>query len=105
MRAAYTSSTRRTGVVIGADAVVGEDCLLHANVTVREKCLLGDRIILQPGVVIGSDGFGFAPDGSSYFKIPQAGYVVIEDDVEIGACNTIDRATFGETWIKSVVIK
>ena len=88
-----------SGVVIGADAVVGEDCLLHANVTVREKCLLGDRIILQPGVVIGSDGFGFAPDGSSYFKIPQVGYVVIEDDVEIGSCSCVDRGTLGVTRI------
>lgn len=88
-----------SGVVIGADAVVGEDCLLHANVTVRENCILGDRIILQPGVVIGSDGFGFAPDGSSYFKIPQAGYVVIEDDVEIGSCSCVDRGTLGVTRV------
>jgi UDP-3-O-[3-hydroxymyristoyl] glucosamine N-acyltransferase len=88
-----------SGVVIGEDTVVGEDCLLHANVTVREKCILGDRVILQPGAVIGSDGFGFAPDGSSYFKIPQAGNVVIEDDVEIGSCSCVDRGTLGVTRI------
>jgi len=88
-----------SGVVIGEDAVVGEDCLLHPNVTVREKCILGDRVILQPGAVVGSDGFGFAPDGTSYFKIPQAGYVVIEDDVEIGSCSCIDRGTLGITRV------
>ncbi len=84
-------------VVIGTDAVIGKDCLLHANVTVREKCVLGDRVIVQPGAVIGADGFGFAPDGHSYCKIPQVGYVVIEDDVEIGACSCIDRGTLGVT--------
>ncbi|MDT8444277.1 MAG: UDP-3-O-(3-hydroxymyristoyl)glucosamine N-acyltransferase [Desulfuromonadales bacterium] len=84
-------------VVIGADAVIGQDCLLHANVTVREKCVLGDRVIVQPGAVIGADGFGFAPDGRNYCKIPQVGHVVIEDDVEIGACSCIDRGTLGVT--------
>ncbi|MDH3454702.1 MAG: UDP-3-O-(3-hydroxymyristoyl)glucosamine N-acyltransferase [Desulfuromonadales bacterium] len=86
-------------VVIGADAVIGNDCLLHANVTVREKCVLGNRVILQPGAVIGADGFGFAPDGQGYYKIPQVGHVVIEDDVEIGACSCIDRGTLGVTRI------
>lgn len=86
-------------VVVSEDAVVGEDCLLHANVTVREKCVLGNRVIIQPGAVIGADGFGFAPDGHKYFKIPQVGYVVIEDDVEIGACSCIDRGTLGITRI------
>jgi UDP-3-O-[3-hydroxymyristoyl] glucosamine N-acyltransferase len=94
-----SGSHLHSGVVIGENTVVGEDCLLHANVSVREKCILGDRVILQPGVVIGSDGFGFAPDGSSYFKIPQAGYVVIEDDVEIGSCSCVDRGTLGVTRI------
>ena len=86
-------------VVIGADAVIGNDCLLYANVTVREKCVLGNRVILQPGAVIGADGFGFAPDGQGYYKIPQVGHVVIEDDVEIGACSCIDRGTLGITRI------
>lgn len=87
------------GVVIGEGTVVGEDCLLHANVTVREKCILGDRVILQPGAVIGSDGFGFAPDGAGYYKIPQSGHVVIEDDVEIGSCTCVDRGTLGITRV------
>jgi UDP-3-O-[3-hydroxymyristoyl] glucosamine N-acyltransferase len=86
-------------VVIGNDAIVGQNCILHANVTVREKCILGDRVILQPGAVIGSDGFGFAPDGEKYFKIPQVGHVVVEDDVEIGACSCVDRGTLGVTRI------
>ncbi len=86
-------------VVVGVDAVVGNDCLLHANVTVRERSVLGNRVIVQPGAVIGADGFGFAPDGRSYFKIPQVGHVVIEDDVEIGACSCIDRGTLGVTRI------
>lgn len=88
------------GVVVYADAVIGTDCLLHANAVVRESCRLGDRVILQPGAVVGSDGFGFAPDGRAYYKIPQAGVVVIEDDVEIGACSCVDRAALGETRIR-----
>ena len=86
-------------VVVGDNAVIGEDCLLHANVTVRDKCLIGNRVIIQPGAVIGADGFGFAPDGETYYKIPQVGHVIIEDDVEIGACSCIDRGTLGETRI------
>jgi UDP-3-O-[3-hydroxymyristoyl] glucosamine N-acyltransferase len=57
-------------------------------------------VIIHAGTVIGSDGFGFAPDEDTYHKIPQIGIVQIDDDVEIGACNTIDRATFGKTWIQ-----
>ena len=86
-------------VVVEESTVVGRDCVLHANVTVREKCILGDRVVLQPGAVIGSDGFGFAPDGQKYYKIPQVGRVVLEDDVEIGACSCVDRGTLGETRI------
>lgn len=88
------------GVVIYADVVIGSDCLLHAGAVVREGSRLGDRVILQPSAVIGGDGFGFAPDGSSYFKIPQVGIVVLEDDVEIGACSCVDRAALGETRIR-----
>lgn len=88
------------GVVVYADVVIGDECLLHAGAIVREGCILGDRVILQPSAVIGADGFGFAPDGSSYYKIPQVGIVVLEDDVEIGACSCIDRAALGETRIR-----
>ncbi len=88
------------GVVIYDDVEIGKDCLLHAQTIIREGCRLGDRVILQPSAVIGSDGFGFAPDGQSYYKIPQVGIVVLEDDVEIGACSCIDRAALGETVIR-----
>lgn len=89
------------GVVVGNDVSIGDGTLLHAHVVVREGCRIGSRVIVHSGTVIGSDGFGFAPrkDGS-YEKIPQMGIVVIEDDVEIGANCTIDRATMGETLIK-----
>jgi UDP-3-O-[3-hydroxymyristoyl] glucosamine N-acyltransferase len=92
-------TTLYPGVVLYDDVQIGQNCLLHANVVVREQCCLGDRVILQPGAVIGSDGFGFAPDGSSYYKIPQVGIVVLEDDVEIGSCSCVDRAAMGETRI------
>ncbi len=87
-------------VVIGDEVKIGEGCILYAHVCLREKVVIGNRVILHNGVVVGSDGFGFAPEGGKYFKIPQVGNVVIEDDVEIGANVTIDRATLGETRIK-----
>jgi UDP-3-O-[3-hydroxymyristoyl] glucosamine N-acyltransferase len=87
-------------VVIGDHVVIGDDVLIYPNVTVLERCRIGNRVIIHAGSVIGSDGYGFAPDGEKYYKIPQTGIVQIDDDVEIGACNTIDRATFGKTWIR-----
>jgi len=88
-------------VVLYPGVCVGDDSVLHSQVTVREGCILGRRVILQNGVVIGSDGFGFAPtkDGS-FYKICQTGRVVIEDDVEIGANSTVDRAAVGDTTIR-----
>lgn len=87
-------------VYVGADARVGADCLLHPGAKLMHRCTLGDRVILQPNAVIGSDGFGYAPDASGKrHKIPQVGIVVVEDDCEIGASATIDRATFGKTVI------
>lgn len=88
------------GVCLYDDVVIGKDCRLHAYAVVREGCHLGDRAILQPSAVIGSDGFGFAPDGEGYYKIPQVGIVVIEEDVEIGSCTCVDRATLGETRVR-----
>ncbi len=93
------------GVRLGEGARVGEDCLLHANAVVRERCVLGNRVILQPGCVVGSDGFGYALDmagegrGPRHYKVPQAGNVVIEDDVELGANTCVDRATLGTTRV------
>ena len=82
-------------------AEIGEDCRLWSGAVVRENCIVGNRVILQPNCVVGSDGFGFAFDleGPQHRKVPQAGIVRIEDDVEVGACTTIDRATLGETVI------
>ncbi|QRO01136.1 UDP-3-O-(3-hydroxymyristoyl)glucosamine N-acyltransferase [Archangium violaceum] len=92
------------GAYVGEGASIGEDSLLYPNVTVREHCQVGARVILHASSVVGADGFGFAfnPEGESgpeHFKVPQAGIVRIEDDVEVGACTTIDRATIGETVI------
>lgn len=95
------SSTILLGSYVGEGATVGEGCLIYPNVTIREGSQLGNRVILHPGVVVGSDGFGFARDGEVNRKIPQIGIVVIEDDVEIGANSTIDRATIGATRICS----
>jgi len=91
------------GVVIGTDVLIGDDVLIYSNVTILERCRLGNRVIIHSGTVIGSDGYGFVPQGETYVKIPQIGIVQIDDDVEIGAGNTIDRATFGRTWIQSGV--
>jgi UDP-3-O-[3-hydroxymyristoyl] glucosamine N-acyltransferase len=87
------------GVFLGDGVTVGDDCVLHPNVVVRDDCRIGDRVILHAGVVIGSDGFGYAGHGAERIKIPQVGIVQIEDDVEIGANTTVDRATLGRTVI------
>jgi UDP-3-O-[3-hydroxymyristoyl] glucosamine N-acyltransferase len=87
-------------VTIGRHARLGEDCTVHARVSIRERVQIGNRVVLQDGAVVGSDGYGFArtPEGTHY-KIPQIGGVVIEDDVEIGANAAIDRPAVGETRI------
>lgn len=87
------------GCVVMDGSSIGEDCLLHPLVVVREGCTIGNRVIIHSGAVIGSDGFGYARYHGAYHKIPQIGTVVIEDDVEIGANATIDRAALGETRI------
>lgn len=89
------------GAYVGEGAAVGEDSTLYPNAVLREGCLVGARVVVHACAVIGADGFGFAfdPETPQHFKIPQAGIVRIEDDVEIGACTTIDRATLGETVI------
>ena len=85
---------------IGQGVTLEEDSLVYANVTIYKGCKIGKRCVLQAGCVIGGDGFGFAPNpDGSYSKIPQLGIVRLEDDVEIGANSTVDRATMGETVI------
>ena len=82
------------------DVEVGEDCTIHAGCVLREGTRLGDRVILQPGVILGGDGFGYDLDErGEWAKLPHVGRVVLEDDVEIGAGTTVDRAAFGETRI------
>ena len=85
--------------VVGENARIGRDCQVMANVSIRERCVLGDRVILQPGAVIGSDGYGYELVDGRHVKIDQIGIVVLEDDVEVGANTTIDRARFGRTVI------
>ena len=88
------------GVYLGGGSIIGDDAVLYPNVSIREGVSLGCRVIIHSGTVIGSDGFGFVTDGGRHHKIPQVGGVIIEDDVEIGANCTIDRATLGSTVIK-----
>jgi UDP-3-O-[3-hydroxymyristoyl] glucosamine N-acyltransferase len=89
-------------VVIGPGARIGDDCVIHSQASIRERVVLGHRVTLHNGVVVGSDGYGFArqKDGT-HLKIPQHGDVIIEDDVEIGANSTIDRPAVGETRISA----
>ncbi|MCS7241641.1 UDP-3-O-(3-hydroxymyristoyl)glucosamine N-acyltransferase [Candidatus Caldatribacterium sp.] len=86
-------------VYVGKGVRIGEDCVLYPQVVVREYCVIGNRVILHSGVVVGADGFGYEWNGEKYEKIPQVGGVIIEDDVEVGANATIDRATLGYTRI------
>jgi UDP-3-O-[3-hydroxymyristoyl] glucosamine N-acyltransferase len=87
------------GVVLYPGVTLGDDVTLHANVSVRSGCRIGNRVTIHDGTVIGSDGFGYAPDGKSWYKIPQIGIVVVEDDVEIGSNSVIDRAALEVTRI------
>jgi UDP-3-O-[3-hydroxymyristoyl] glucosamine N-acyltransferase len=89
--------------VIGDHVSIGNETVIYPNVSLLERCVVGARVIIHAGSVIGSDGFGFVFDNGRHRKIPQIGIVRIDDDVEIGANNTIDRATMGETWIKTGV--
>jgi UDP-3-O-[3-hydroxymyristoyl] glucosamine N-acyltransferase len=89
-----------SGAIIYEGVTIGDDCVIHANAVIRERCRIGNRCIIQPGAIIGADGFGYAPDGRGYYRIPQIGIVVLEDDVEVGANCTIDRAALEVTLIK-----
>jgi UDP-3-O-[3-hydroxymyristoyl] glucosamine N-acyltransferase len=89
----------RAGTVIMDNCIIGEDCLIYPNVSLRENCRIGNRVIIHPGAVLGADGYGYFQRSGKNFKLPQIGGVIIEDDVEIGACTTIDRARFEQTII------
>jgi UDP-3-O-[3-hydroxymyristoyl] glucosamine N-acyltransferase len=86
--------------VIYPGVSIGTDTVIHANAVIRERCRIGSNCVIQPGAVIGSDGFGYAPDGQGYYPIPQIGIVVLEDNVEIGANTCIDRAAVEVTLIR-----
>jgi UDP-3-O-[3-hydroxymyristoyl] glucosamine N-acyltransferase len=88
------------GVFVGERVRIGNRTVLFPNVTVMNDCVIGNEVIIHAGSVIGSDGFGFVRDGSVNVKIPQMGIVQIDDHVEIGANNCIDRAALGKTWVK-----
>jgi UDP-3-O-[3-hydroxymyristoyl] glucosamine N-acyltransferase len=88
------------GAIIGEEAKVGSNTVIFPNVSIMHRCIIGSNVIINAGSVIGGDGFGFVKDNSENIKIPQVGIVQIDDNVEIGANNTIDRAAVGKTWIK-----
>ncbi len=88
-------------VYVGHQTTVGANCIFYPGAIVCERCTIGDRVVLHPCSVVGSQGFGFEPTGGLPRKIPQIGTVVLEDDVEIGACSCVDRARFASTVIKS----
>jgi len=88
---------------IGDNITIGDNCILYPHTTIYDDCHIGNNCILHTGSVIGSDGFGFAPENGQYKKIPQLGNVIIEDDVEIGANTTIDRAVMDSTIIRKGV--
>ncbi len=91
--------TLHANVTVYEGAVLGDDVTLHAGVSVREGCRIGNRVTIHNGTVIGGDGFGYVPDGEGWFKIPQVGVVIIDDDVEIGVNCSIDRAALDVTRI------
>jgi len=91
------------GTYIGHETSIGASCRIYPHATIRERSRIGSRVIIHGGVVIGADGFGFEFVGNRHEKIPQLGIVQIDDDVEIGANTTIDRARFGRTWIQEGV--
>jgi UDP-3-O-[3-hydroxymyristoyl] glucosamine N-acyltransferase len=90
-----------SGAVVGGHCRVGDDVTLHANVVLYEDTVLGDRVIVHANAVVGADGFGYRLQGGRHVRVPQLGHVEVGDDVEIGACATIDRGTFGPTRIGS----
>ena len=93
----------RAGAYIGPDCKIGEKTVIHPNVSIMRSCIIGKRVIIHAGTTIGADGFGYTPSFCGLLKVPQNGIVQIDDDVEIGANCTVDRARFSKTWIKKGV--
>ena len=84
---------------VGKQSKIGANCIIYPNVTIRENAKIGNRVIINPGCIIGSDGFGYELTPKGHAKIPHIGDVIIEDDVELGACVTVDRAKIAHTII------
>lgn len=96
-----TNVTIMAGAFVGENVVIGDNSVIHPNATIYDGCQIGKNCVIGPGTVIGFDGFGYVPlESGTYYKIPQIGNVIIEDNVEIGACCTIDRATVSHTIIR-----
>ena len=93
------NSTVGAGAVVGRFCKLGRDVVIHPRAVVYDECVFGDRVIIHSGSVIGADGFGYRNHQGHHVKVPQLGWVELEDDVEVGACSTIDRGTFGPTRI------
>ncbi len=91
----------QAGTYVGAGATVGRDCRLMPGSIVLEECVLGDRVWLNPGAVIGGEGFGFAPSAAGHVKVPQISRAVIGDDVEIGANSSVDRGALNDTVVET----
>ena len=94
-----SNATIHAGVVVGRFCALGDDVTLHPRVVIYDDCTLGDRVTLHAGAVIGADGFGYRFSNGKHVKVPQVGTVAIEDDVEIGANSTVDRAALGTTRV------
>lgn len=88
------------GVFVGENVLVGNDCIIYPNVTIYDGCRIGNRVIINSSSTVGEDGFGYASHNGVHHKIPQIGIVIIEDDVEIGACCGIERGTLSDTIIE-----
>ena len=98
---AYTQSEKYPHVTIGQNVKIGKNCLFYPGVFINHNTEIGDNVIIHPNAVIGSDGFGLYLDQKIWHKIPHIGKVVIEDNVEIGSCTTIDRGMIDNTFLKS----
>ena len=98
-----TNSVIRSFVFVDQDSKIGENTVIHPHVVLYAKTQIGNHVIIHAGTIVGADGFGYVFDGTKQQKVPQTGNVVIENEVEIGACSTIDRATVGSTLIREGV--
>jgi UDP-3-O-[3-hydroxymyristoyl] glucosamine N-acyltransferase len=93
------NTTLRAGAIVGRFCAIGADVTIHSGAVLYDDCRVGDRIIIHANAVVGADGFGYRSRGGRHVKVPQLGWVEIEDDVEVGASTTIDRGTFGPTRV------